>query len=264
MGFKSDPNSYGQTLNYHLNKMKPGDFFLVDNSTFANAGIRYLSNIPYGHAILYLGHVGHEKHACLQIPMKHGPKSLSFFLNEDDSNGILFIRCLQLADQTRLRIKLTALAYYENVKARGGWSQDLFTMALQGVNTTVVRVARAGAGFVVADDETVFDHGSSDSQLRRATADQGIAEVVGTSLSGWRMIYNKLRDRKDLPSLTCASLVTWTHYQGGHQLLKGFTFNPEIAQPQQLYTRAMGSKGDFDCKTVTFGHGRGGSARKIR
>lgn len=264
MGFRADPRAYGQVINYQLNKMKPGDFFLVNNPTGVNSLIRYVSNIPYGHAILYLGKVGHERHSCLQQPMHAGPKHLSYFLKEDDTTSILFVRCRHLSDETRFRIKLAALAYYETQKARGGGSMDGLTMALQGFSTFLTRGARMAVGTALDSNEILLDQGSTQTQLERATADHGAVEILGTSMSGWRKIYNKIRDRKDIPSLTCASLVTWTHDQGGHKLLKEYTLNPEIAQPQQLYTRVIASKASFACSSVGFGHSDMSSPRRLR
>lgn len=264
MGFRADPRTYGQVINHQMNKMKPGDFFLVNNPTGVNAFIRYVSNIPYGHAILYLGKIGHERHSCLQQPMRAGLQHLSYFLKEDNSTGILFVHCRHLSDETRFRIKLAALAYYETQKRRGGVSMDGLTMALQGFSTFFTRGARMAVGAALDNKDILLDQGSADTQLERATADHAAVEFLGTSISGWRKIYNNIRDRKDIPLLTCASLVTWTHDQGGHKLLKEYSLNPEIAQPQQLYTRVIASKGSFECSSVGFGHADETNPRRLR
>ena len=241
MGFRNTERHVQNNRMYSvLRRMKPGDFFLVDNPTLVNKAIRGLSFGTYGHAVLYLGSISpRHHHQAMEMPFKLG--WITDFLWHDNTRRIMGVHCHRLSNADRMKIVVTALEYAA-AASRGKVHYDP-SVVLQAMGTIVTAPIHSLAG-------------------RESSAAQGAlagATHMAENVADWFYAAGRVKawmsNEKYLPNLSCAALITYLHWSAAGYRTLGRGSDPHYAQPKELETRVRSTPHHFKIAfEVKFGH----------
>ena len=228
MGYTTGNRAHEQKLLSALTQLKEGDFVLTNSSTIVNATIRYGSASAYGHAILYMG-LRKGSHMFFELP--HNYTRPSGIFDADRVNSAAFIHCKLISKKTRKKIMEYADAYRTNNADSVKNSFDVGG-ALQGVGSVVIGNTIGGAVGLVSP------HAERDVRA--------FAESPNAVLNEVALLFT------DYPALTCAGLVSWCHFKGGHRIDHTAASGAHTASPRSLMDAVKAAPQRFDVKYYDF------------
>ncbi|MEL7091833.1 MAG: hypothetical protein AAFN94_08880 [Pseudomonadota bacterium] len=236
--------THTHALEMMLGKMKPGDFFLVNNGyarnneTFwncqENTAIRAVSGVDFGHAALYVG-----GDRAFEMPINLAKVKKIFA--DDRTNAVACIKCNHLTDRQRARIKKFVYTYYDLYMDSPKASYDSAALMAGSVGELGTFAVRKLVAHSLEDDETgdmVGAYTRSVFQIPATAATIVMAEL--NDLAG------------QLPTLSCAGLITYAHAVAGHIIDDSWTSYPTHSTPASLWEIARADKSKYSIEILEF------------
>ncbi len=225
-----------------LRRLEPGDFFLISNGMTwdnfttenpVNALIRGVSNIPFGHAALY---VGNGK--VIDLPLQYW--SVRDMFSRYKSNGAAFVHCKTLTREQRGRIKTFAKVFYEDYKSNPGMSYGSLAMSTGAAGELGTTAARTLLGDFFGKTYDKFF--------------QAPATAASITSAAVHAFFGKQ------PALSCSAFITYAHAVAGHAMQDRFWRDllayPTHCTPGQLWDIVRVDKKKYDIDILDFSKDR--------